>query len=396
MNILKSNFLLFLLSINSVYLPIQAELSKQEMIEYSQLSCTPREEFMINTAITAVMLAMYGATNYAITTYLVQEEHLVETDYPFAQLWYEAMTQKYPQAHLEQKLFLQTWRNFPKKYMQWCSTFHHIYCPQNELEEINHIYKKTVENHTDTPDTNNLITEEEKFILAKYEFILLHEAGHIEHNDIAVRLLTTFAMITSLHAATALYKELSNEYFYQSLEQQANKNSAFFTRINRFIGFELFPEGELGAKYSIEMAIAYRIFIIECYQQVGNFLTSMAVSRYQETNADAFAANNAELEALYGGVSFFENEEVDPLWNIEDKELSPFVEVDSTLGKIIQAYFEMCDENDLQEKQDAKKNSLLRWWHDFCNGPTHPGPSTRAQALKDEIARRLKTTDQTA
>lgn len=58
MNTIKLKLLFFILGANLVYLPIQAELSKQEMIEYSQLSCTPREEFIINTAITAVMLAM--------------------------------------------------------------------------------------------------------------------------------------------------------------------------------------------------------------------------------------------------------------------------------------------------------------------------------------------------
>lgn len=388
--------LLFLFSINCIYLPMQADLSKKQMIEYAQLSCTPQEEFMLHTAITAVLVTVHAMTAYATTTYLVQEEHLVEKDYPFAQLWYKAMSEKYPQAHLEQKLFLQTWRNFPKKYMQWCSTFHHIYCSTKDLQEINDIYKKIVENKENTPHNNNAITQEEELILAKYEFILLHEAGHIEHNDIAIRILTNFAMITSLHAAVALYKELTNEYFYKSLEQQSSENIAFFNCINNFIGFELFSEGELGTKYSIEMELFHRIVMIECYQQVGNFLTSMAVSRYQETNADAFAAKNANISALYGGISFFENEEVDPLWNIENKKISPFIQVNSILGSLIQAYFIIRDENDLQKQKNAKNNPLLRWWYDFCNGPTHPGPSVRAQALKDEIARRLETINQTA
>ena len=157
MNILKSKLLLVgLLSCNVV-------------------NATPREDAVFNISLFTAVTMISAAMNYTVTTFLVTEEFLVVTDYPTAQSWYDAMALKYPEALLDQKLFLQTMRGQDAKYMSWCSTFNQIYFPQESLEEIETAYQKKLD--------GEILTDEEILALGKQEFILLHESGHIEHND---------------------------------------------------------------------------------------------------------------------------------------------------------------------------------------------------------------------
>ena len=119
-------------------------------------------------------------------------------------------------------------------------------------------------------------------------------------------------------------------------------------------------------------------------------------TRFQESAADLFAYSLADMNALIGGISFFESEELDSLWNIEEKQLSPFVQADSALGKWIQAFFKNLDEKQLQEDRDTKLSTWGRWIYDYNHGPTHPGSSVRAQSIRDEINRRLQESAQQA
>jgi len=323
MNILKSKlFLIGLLNCNLI----------------NAFELTPEKEAAVfNVSIYAALITYIAAISYAVTTYLPTEEMLVKTDFPAAQAWYDAMTVKYPEANLNEKLFLQTIRKQNKKYISWCSTFNQIYFPQEALKEIEVSYQKILD--------GDILTDEETLALGKQEFILLHGAGHIEHNDITKRFMYMIGAFGITEAARAIYKE------------KTKKQSTYLD-------------------YYLEL-IAFSI------------LTSIP-TRFQESAADAFAYELADMNALNGGISFFENEEVDSLWNIENKELSPFIETDSIIGKLIQAYFRYIDQQELAEKKATKENFLLRWWYDYQHGPTHPGASVRAQSIRDEIARRLQ------
>lgn len=44
-----------------------------------------------NTTIFAAFIGFIGVSNYVTTNYLIQEKHLVTTDFPYAQAWYDEM-----------------------------------------------------------------------------------------------------------------------------------------------------------------------------------------------------------------------------------------------------------------------------------------------------------------
>ena len=304
--------------------PSQTIISKTIITEDSVYNSSQIR--LIQFGILATTASLIIANNYIQTVLLVKEEYLVKNKFPFAQEWYDALNVKHPEAELDKKLFLQEMRGIPAKMTSWCSTFNDIYFPQESLKEINTIYKKKMNNEE--------ITKEEETALCKEEFILLHEAGHIQHNDIRNRLCCLFGVNAALIAT------LDN-----------SKNN-------------------VGTYYLAMIA------------------TLIGTSRFQESNADNFACENSDINALEGGITFFENEEVDPLFNIENKKNSPFIPAEYSVGKLIQCCYEFSDEFNLLIFKTIKKLSISRWTYDFMRAPTHPGPSARAQKLRDTIAAR--------
>lgn len=83
-------------------------------------------------------IVVLGAICYAGDIYF-KETDKVGIKYPDAQKWYDAMHLKYPQAHFDQKQFLQT------SYTQ-TPAFYNIYFSHDSLQQINTIYKKKLEN----------------------------------------------------------------------------------------------------------------------------------------------------------------------------------------------------------------------------------------------------------
>ena len=189
MNILKSKlFLIGLLSINLTQTPLQA---------------SPTGQAISNITTFSTIIGLITLSNYINCTYLVQEKFLVKADYPHAQAWYNEMAKKHPTAHLNDKLFLQTMRGVPSRYMSWCSTFNQIYFPQEALKDIDNLYrKKTIDGHP--------LTDKEILIMGMQEFVLLHEAGHIEHDDMTNRLLTLIGCFTAIETARALCSQATN------------------------------------------------------------------------------------------------------------------------------------------------------------------------------------------
>lgn len=311
-----------------------------------------------STARTVGLLSLWvgfiGVSSYINMNYLIQEEHLVVTKYPYAQAWYNAMAEKYPEAHLHRKKFLQTVRKVSPKAIAWCSTFNHIYFPQDSLKNIDSFFKKQSEGFQ--------LSDEEKLTLAREEFILLHEAGHIEHSDILTKFGYMIGSIAGLNVLKlyALYVySLHNENSYESLNQfpcPLYKLNDIFNCINIYV-------------YIIGM---------------------IYLSRTQEFAADKFAYTYGDDESLAGGISFFASEEIDSLFNIENKKISPFIPVDSTIGTFIQKSVMADDEAELARKKFIASVPALRWIYDFMQGATHPGPSVRVKNIEKEIERRKK------
>jgi hypothetical protein len=296
-----------------------------------------------------------NAWNYAATSYLVQEKHLVKGTYPYAQMWYDYLAIKYPTAHLDQKLFLQTWRNVDAKYMQHLSWFHNIYFPQDSLETINKLYKKVTDGEQ--------LTQEEQLSLGKEEFLLLHEAAHIEHGDVAARCLAMSGILAGLTGLAEIHTSIGTEAKAISLLKDSFD-------VNRTIASAIHH---------------YGIIIIGTMLYVTMF---NAFAHTHEIAADKFACDLADINALEGGITFFEDEKIDPLIDIEAESISPFIPVQSDIGAYIQSWIKTQDEQNLVNLKNVKLDPAARIIFDAQRDPVHPSPSIRAQRIRDEIARR--------
>lgn len=277
-----------------------------------------------------------GFVTYLVDSYMVKEEFLVESAYPNAQKWYEDLGKKYPEAHLESKRFLQQSYIFSKKHISWSSSINAIYFPQDSLKDINYLYGKKLEGGT--------LTEQEDRLLAKYEFIILHEAGHIEQHHIFKRIGANVVMLASA------------SYLYNFLRQRG-----------------WFGRNEGGG-------------LLTCAAWLSVF--AHAYSRFTEGQADDFACDYAGIEELQGGIDFFEDESIDPLARVQGKKVTPFIETDSVIGKGIQKTLLGYEWLKLKIKQCVARSLVLRWLYDAPLYSTHPRPLNRAHKLRKVLAQK--------
>lgn len=322
----------------------KAHIHLQETFELDKLS--PWHNAGLNIGIMTAVVGLIVGIQYVKTNYLIQKKHLVTTDYPYAQAWYDAMAIKYPKAHLDQKLFLQTFRHVHKNQITWCSIFNDIYFPQKSLQDINRLYKNVIDGIE--------LSREDQLLLGKEEFILLHEAGHIEHGDIFSRLVSIIGIFATLELLRAYY--MSANLNWNTLESYNRQNTA-------------------NNLYIIELLLFFPMIF--------NML-----SRSHEKNADKFSYSQIDENALHGGISFFENEDIDPLFDIENKTVSPFIPVDSSFGKLMQVWANHEDQNQLTQLKAIKAIPIWHSFYKWMNASSHPYPSDRAQAIKDELAKR--------
>lgn len=107
---------------------------------------------------------------------------LVQSKYPKAYAWYCDMAQKYPDAHLTQ--------------IKFCISDHHhagtdaIFWPEANLKIINDSYQ-----------SSNLVSDANRQVMLEDEYLLLHEAYHVNHNHI---LKGNIAMTAAATASTVL------------------------------------------------------------------------------------------------------------------------------------------------------------------------------------------------
>ncbi|MBP6870048.1 hypothetical protein KBC04_04145 [Candidatus Babeliales bacterium] len=305
------------------------------------------------------LISFFLLKQYVDTNYLVQEKHLVATDYAYAQMWYDAMVIKYPDAHLSQKLFLQNWRTIDLKAINHCSSFSHIYFPQESLKTINDLYKKTV-------DGENL-TQEEQVYLGKEEFMLLYLTAHIEHQDIANYCYYKVAILSGLTALAYIYASTSvPTQAIGFLKDRYNMSDVKATWMHDYLLFIL------------GVAVYGKIFNNLAYEH--------------EVAADKFVCDHADINALEGGITFFEDKKIDTLITIENETVSPFIPVESELGMKIQYLVKIYEKTFLEYLQNIKKDPVARRIYDTERDPIHQNPSVRAQLIREEIARRVQQT----
>lgn len=306
--------------------------ANQEFIEqYLKTNKPDSQNFAQPTMFTSVIgIGVAAAVVYTWHTHLIREDYKVAAKYPYAQAWYDAMTIKYPATNLANKLFLQKLYMVPKAFMPWCSTIQNIIFPQDALIRINSLYGMQL--------NNQILSDEDQLFLAEQEFILLHEAGHIEHNDILNKLF----IFAGLEVASGI---IDNKVISASSKNLIN------------------------------------IFALHFF-----------LSRYNERNADKFAYTHGDDNALKGGIAFFESEKNDPLFNIENEKYSSFIKTDSLAGNVVQLVNSCATVPTFYISKGLgtliNSTYATRWMYDYCRGMTHPGAPVRAEAIRKEQSRR--------
>lgn len=309
--------------------------------------------------------ALVAVCIYVGYNYLIREDFLVENKFPHVQTWYNAMKKKYPAAHFDTKMLVQT----PKlslvpdtlaawaKKCCWFTSFDNIYFKENDLKEISYIYKKVIDGYP--------LDNFEQLALARHEFILLHEAGHIEHNDSTEVLISIIGLLALTQGIDIVYTTVIDP---GSAYKKTPKDKSY-----------LFGQFEVpGVLFTLKGA---------------TFMAGLlAILRQQETHADEFARKLADNQTLKDALSLFEDEEVDPLFELETRTMKSYIKTKSTVGSTIQTVANPIEFSALLLIQQillvVKSIPPARWLYDFKKDMTHEGPSIRAQKIKDELTRR--------
>ena len=213
--------------------------------------------------------------------------------------------------------------------------------------------------------------------MLKVNFLHICENAIVEQGSGNLSIIGIFATLELVKAA---YREATDPVFNQTLNQ--------LVRSDRRLNYET------KANFAIAIPLIYSALLTFVEMIALNNLLAIPI-RIQESNADKFAYKLCDMNALNGGVAFFEDEKIDPLFDIANKQFSPFVETDSTFGSVCQA-LTMCVDVpcfyiDKTIKRLYASTDITRWYYDYCRDAHHPGPSTRAYAIRKEIEARLQS-----
>ena len=176
-------------------------------------------------------------------------EQLVKNIYPGAQVWFEKMSKKYPEAQLNNVSF-------------YVSHYYHsdagaIYWPEDHLQAINNAYTK----NTNQSSLDGLFKED--------EYVLLHEAAHVLHNHYAkgsVALALTAVAFAALNGYIAI--------------------TAIANPASTYLGW---------SQLSLATIIGNSTIVA----------TLFAYIQSQEREADDFANQHADKQALHAGDTYF-------------------------------------------------------------------------------------------
>lgn len=346
--------------------PIEATISNQ----------IPTREQSVTFPDTIAPTIYMGAGLYIGYNYLIRQGYLVENKFPIAHAWYQALTLKYPDAHFDTKQFVQipqfsllpdllaSWA----RTCSWTSNHDHIYFSENALQEITYLYKKVIDGY--------ILDENEQLALARQEFILLHEAGHIEHNDAKDIIITIIGLLAITQGS---------EYVYDTIIEPVKTQIDDIEMPQQIKDKEGIMQSYLGTYIPNSVKSV----------QGATFMAGLVnMLRYQESRADKFACSLADDATLQGAITLFEDEHMDLLYDLENKKMTPYMKTNSTVGTMIQTVagpFELIASLIVQQTfLIVKAIPELRWTFDFVLDPIHQGPSVRAQLIKDELARRAQ------
>ena len=354
----------------------------------------------------ALPMTLFTAAGlYIGYNYIIRQDFLVEKKHPAAFAWYQSMQAKYP-GIFDGIYFIQTPSgslvpDLIAKYAKQCSWTRHdnrIYFEKNDLQKIALIYNKVIDGYP--------LHKTEELALACYEFMLLHEAGHLTHKD-SQNLMVSLGGLCGLvyggqyaydkiYPATATCTSTKNQTKEQATTPaptQADKNMLF--------GYELSNLkdiiGENGATATTTMldtlGFPSKIPTILGTAQGATFVAGIiALLRHQEYSADEFACTTADTQTLQHALVLFEDDETDILYELETKTVMPYIPAASAPESTVQQVAQVVEYTALYAAQQFyllfKKTMPTRWFFDFTQNALHHGPSVRAQMIHDEIERR--------
>jgi len=191
------------------------------IILFNSCSITSKqpEEFPLSSQILSYGAIAAGYLTYQYMTTLNTQFESVEENYPFAQLWYHDMIQKYPRILSEIQFVCATpWMNHHDMILQ--ARFNTIYCPAITLQKINDCYKRKIEQENQKQLTirEDLVRDDE-IELKIAEFLLLRQIYYLQKNTL-FRSPIVATTIATLSATMA--HQISQEYPYKTFKNEIN------------------------------------------------------------------------------------------------------------------------------------------------------------------------------
>lgn len=330
---------------------------------------------------------------YAGYNYLIREDFLVKAKYPMAYAWYQSLAGKYQDLiDFNSINFLQT----PEralianklttiaKQCAWLRHENRVYFSKAALKEVNVLYQKVVDGYP--------LHRNEEQALARYEFMLLHDMGHIYNHD-----AQTFVAAVAGAAAGAYGAEYAYNHFSANQQEQQADND----KKNIVAGYEL-PQLQDVMHPKVAHAMPSVLDTLGFPSQIPGILATgkgaafaasiIGLLRYQEAQADQFACKALDTQTLQDALTLFENDEVDGLFDLENSSMQQHVPAASTVEYLVQRIVEPIEYGVSFAAQQVyllfKTHPAMRWVFDFTQNAIHQGPSVRAQLIKDEIAQR--------
>ncbi len=305
-----------------------------------------------NLATLRILYTLQSLSFSALLTYTIftdpsispyENSFRVDELYPHAQDWYNAIHAKYPQAHLDEKIF-----KIAPAHHSFESSITDILFPIKAIQDLNEIYKK--QNNGDT------LEEFETLFLYRLEFLLLHEAAHIEHNDLAKRTVSPIFMY--------MITETCAQYWL---------TSSFHADNIKWIQEYIDSKNLLSSINPTASIVAIGLYLSHIANITNNsfvHLCNVPYIRRQEQQADDFALEHGDINVLQGALQFFE-----------------LIDVIETISK-------NPEHPDYETAVFFKQHPTWRWLFDTLADKNHPQPSIRAHKFQQELERRLHNQEQ--
>lgn len=307
------------------------------MLSYLDFEKTlsPRGQGAIILSMVAVAMMTNGIYEYYNSLPVDRELRIIEEKYPYAQVWYNDIINKYPSVHFDTKKLLRLEPAFDGS-LSWKTSYHQIYCAPYILNNINKLYDKKV--------NGKKLADDDELYLDVQEFIILCQVGAIEQYHMLQRYMYTFGLIMSLECVRILYKDFTDDDAYKYYASQDE-----FTIDQNLLHSAFIWEDIVHIKMRERNK---HIFAIEFLSAI--VLPWFTIDILQKSAGCAFACKHADSHALQQNLLFFET--------FADRE-EEWVDGSRRSTSIPQWYYDFCDNSKAsiflnQINQEIKRRAM--------------------------------------